>query len=119
MATLNYDYSFTPNTPARASEVNSNFNKVKEFVESISNGTNIDAGAISGVKILDGAVGELKIANNAVTTAKILDGNVTTAKILDGNVTNTKLDYNTVPRTTVSTGGPSGGKDGDIWIQVP
>jgi hypothetical protein len=109
MATLNYDYSFTPNTPARASEVNSNFNKVKEFVESISNGTNIDAGAISGVKILDGAVGELKIANNAVTTAKILDG----------NVTNTKLDYNTVPRTTVSTGGPSGGKDGDIWIQVP
>lgn len=109
MATLNYDYSFTPNTPAKASEVNSNFNKVKEFVEGISNGTNIDAGAIGTTKIIDGAVSELKIANNAITTAKIVDS----------NVTNAKLDYATVPRTTVSQSGPTGGKDGDVWIQVP
>ena len=98
MATLNYDYSFTPNTAAKATEVNGNFNRVKEFAEAISTGVNLDAGSVS--------------------TAKIVDGAVSTAKLANGAVSNSKLDYASVPQTTVSTSDPSGGKDGDIWVKV-
>lgn len=101
MATVNYDYSFTPNTAAKATEVNGNFNKIKEFAEGISTGVNLDAGVVSTAKILDGAVSTSKVANNAITNAK--------------------LDYTSVPQTTISIDNPplTGGKDGDIWIKVP
>ena len=98
MATVNYDYSFTPNTAAKATEVNGNFNKIKQFAEGVSTGANLDAGA--------------------VTTAKIADAAVTTAKIANTSVTNSKVDYTTVPQTTVSTSDPAGGKDGDVWVKV-
>ncbi len=81
MATLNYDYSFTPNTAAKATEVNSNFSAVKAFAEGISTGANIDASAITTAKIND----------NAVTTAKILNANVTTDKLAPNAVTFDKL----------------------------
>lgn len=71
MATVSYDYSFTPNTAAKATEVNGNFNKIKQFAEDISTGVNIDAGAISTTKIVDAAVTTAKIANNAVTVDKL------------------------------------------------
>lgn len=51
MATLTGLVSFTAGTPAVASQVNTNFTAVKNFVESITAGTNIDAGAISFVKL--------------------------------------------------------------------
>ena len=82
MATVNYDYSFTPNTAAKATEVNGNFNKIKEFAEGISTGVNLDAGSVSSVKILDGAVSTAKLANDAVTTAKIANANVTFDKLV-------------------------------------
>ncbi len=49
-----------------------------------------------------------------------IDGSVKapTVAIADNAITNAKLDYTTVPQTTVSTSAPSGGKDGDIWVQV-
>lgn len=118
MATVNYDYSFTPNTAAKATEVNGNFNKIKEFAEGISTGTNLDANAVSTVKILNGAVNTDKLGADAVTEVKIANNAVTAAKIASNAVTNSKLDYTTVPQTTVSTSGPTGGKDGDIWVQV-
>lgn len=71
MATVNYDYSFTPNTAAKATEVNANFNKIKQFTEDISTGVNIDAGAISTAKIADAAVTTAKIANASVTVDKL------------------------------------------------
>jgi hypothetical protein len=70
------------------------------------------------VKIKDLGVTTGKINNTAVTADKLASNSVTTAKILDANVTNAKLDYTTVPRTTVSTANPSGGKNGDIWVKV-
>lgn len=82
MATLNYDYSFTPNTAAKATEVNGNFNRVKEFAEALSTGVNLDAGSISTVKIADGAVATAKLANDAVTTSKIVNAAVTTDKLV-------------------------------------
>lgn len=81
MATVNYDYSFTPNTAAKATEVNGNFNKIKEFAEGISTGVNLDAGVVSTAKIADGAVSTAKLANDAVTTSKILNANVTVDKL--------------------------------------
>ena len=53
MATLNGLYSFTPSTAAKASEVNTNFNTVKSFVDAITTGANIDASAITEAKIIN------------------------------------------------------------------
>lgn len=101
MATLNYDYSFTPNTAAKATEVNGNFNRVKEFTEAISTGVNIDAGSISTVKIADGAVATAKLANDAVTTSKIVNAAVTTDKLV-ASVPRGKVAYETRNTNTSS-----------------
>jgi microcystin-dependent protein len=51
MAILTIPNSFTGGTAAVASAVNANFTAVKNFAEGISNGTNIDAGAVTAVKL--------------------------------------------------------------------
>jgi microcystin-dependent protein len=51
MAILTIPNSFTGGTAAVASAVNANFTAVKNFAEGISNGTNIDTGAITAVKL--------------------------------------------------------------------
>ena len=80
MASLSIPNSFTNNTVASATEVNSNFLSVKSFAE-------------AAVVQVDGSVQAptAAIANLAVTTAKIADLNVTTAKIADLNVTTGKI----------------------------
>jgi microcystin-dependent protein len=59
MATLNIGYTFVNATPAVASQVNSNFQDVKTFVEGISAGTNIDAGSIELTKLSNTAIQQL------------------------------------------------------------
>lgn len=59
MATLNIGYTFVNATPAVASQVNSNFQDVKTFAESLSTGTNIDAGAIELTKLSNAAIQQL------------------------------------------------------------
>lgn len=51
MAILSGLTSFTAGTKAKASEVNGNFTAVKNFVEALSSGVNIDAGAITNAKL--------------------------------------------------------------------
>ena len=46
MATLSITNTFTNGTPAVATEVNTNFNDVKTFVEALAAGTNLDDGSI-------------------------------------------------------------------------
>ena len=46
MATLSITNNFTNGTPAVATEVNTNFNDVKTFVEALAAGTNLDDGSI-------------------------------------------------------------------------
>jgi hypothetical protein len=60
----------------------------------------------------------LRVKDSGITAGKLASNSVTTAKITDANVTNAKLDYTTVPQTTVATGDPTGGKNGDIWVKV-
>lgn len=82
MATFNYDYSFTPNTAAKATEVNGNFSKVKQFAEGLSTGVNIDAGAITTSKVADAAVTTAKLSNASVTTDKIVNSSVDFSKLI-------------------------------------
>lgn len=66
----------------------------------------INDGAVISAKIGAGAVTALKLANNSVSTHNVLDGSltaikladdaVTTAKIVDGNVTTAKLEVGAV-----------------------
>lgn len=64
-------HSFTNGTIAEASEVNANFDAVENYVNGLSDGTNIDSSAITAAKL----------ASSAVTTTKIADGSVTYAKL--------------------------------------
>jgi hypothetical protein len=60
----------------------------------------------------------VRVKDLGVTTAKINNLAVTAGKLADDSVTNDKIDYATVPQTTVATGDPTGGKNGDIWVKV-
>lgn len=51
MAALSVPYSFVDATQIVASQMNSNFTAVKTFVDNLSNGTNIDAGAVTTDKL--------------------------------------------------------------------
>ena len=81
---LSVPYSFTTGTVIEAAEMNSNFTAVKNFVDGVAAGTNIDAGAIVAGKIGTGAVETAKIADSAVTAQKIADGTITAAKLAAG-----------------------------------
>ncbi len=67
-------HSFTSGDIAEASEMNANFTDVELYVNGLSDGTNIDSGAITNAKL----------ASNAVSTTKITDGAVTYAKLDSG-----------------------------------
>lgn len=74
MATMGSLNAFVPNTAAKATEVNANFSTVKTFVEGISTGLNIDAGAITEAKLGTGVVTETKLASAAVSLTKLASG---------------------------------------------
>ena len=69
--------------------------------------------AVTSAKIADDAVVSAAIADNAVLTANVSNANITTAKLADNAVTAAKLER----KFTISTSSPSGGNDGDIWLQ--
>ena len=71
---LNISYVFTAGTVIEASEMNSNFTGVKNFVDGLATGANIDAGAITAAKIGTGAVETAKVADGAITSAKLAPG---------------------------------------------
>lgn len=73
---LTVPYTFTTATVAEAGEVNSNFTAVKNFVDGLQTGANINADAIVTAKIADNAVTAAKLAATAVTP-----GSYTTASI--------------------------------------
>ena len=56
MATLSITNNFTNGTPAVATEVNTNFNDVKTFVEALAAGTNLDDGSIVYSKLATATV---------------------------------------------------------------
>lgn len=92
MSVIAKPYTFSPNTTASSSQVNSNF-------DTLYNDYN-------------GGISAANLATDAVTTAKIADSNVTTAKIADDAVTAAKLDSDAtghgfleIDRTTLGSAG--------------
>ena len=75
-------------------------------------------GAVTTQKIAEGAVTAEKIAALAITAAKLADKTVTAAKLAD-DIPYTKfgLAADQVRNITAGTAEPSGGSDGDIYIQ--
>ena len=100
---LSIPHSFVAATVAEASEVNANFNAVKQFVDALQDGTGIDSLAISSTKIAASAVTESKIATSAVTTLKIADDAVTQAKLADRVVGSAEYDSLTLNAQTGTT----------------
>jgi hypothetical protein len=65
MATLSITNSFTNGTPAVATEVNTNFNDVKTFVEALAAGTNLDDGSIVYSKLAAATVTALTASGDS------------------------------------------------------
>jgi hypothetical protein len=65
MATLSITNSFTNGTPAVATEVNTNFNDVKTFVEALAAGTNLDDGSIVYSKLAAATVSALTASGDS------------------------------------------------------
>ena len=103
MASLSIPNSFTNNTVASATEVNSNFLSVKSFAEAAV--VQVD-GSVQAptVAIANLAVTTAKIADLNVTTGKIADLNVTTGKIADLNVTTGKIAASAVTKEKIGSG---------------
>ena len=93
----------------------------------------IAAGAVDTTELADNSVTAAKIDSGAVGSSEIASGAVDTAELASGAVTSAKVD-NTIPLTantygdsthdsrggkkiTISTSGPSGGSNGDIWLE--
>ena len=97
MASLGIPNNFGAGTPAVAAQVNQNFASVKAFVE------------LETVQ-RDGSV--------KTTASSYGEGTINTNALAESSVTNDKLNYSSVPRMTVATGDPTGGKNGDVWVKV-
>jgi hypothetical protein len=69
--------------------------------------------AVTNAKVADDAIQSAQLADDAVLTANISNANITTAKLADDAVTAAKLER----KFTISTSSPSGGNNGDIWLQ--
>jgi hypothetical protein len=69
--------------------------------------------AVTNAKIANDAVNSDQIVADAVTNAKVADDAVNTSQIVNDAVTADKLQR----KFTISTSSPSGGNDGDIWLQ--
>ena len=65
MATLSITNSFTNGTPAVATEVNTNFNDVKTFVEALAAGTNLDDGSIVYSKLAAATISALTASGDS------------------------------------------------------
>ena len=85
--------------------------------------TELAADAVTAAKIEAGAVGSSEIASGAVDTSELAAGAVTSAKV-DNTIPLTANTYGDAThdsrggkKITISTSGPSGGSDGDIWLE--
>lgn len=80
-------------------------------------------GGITSAKILDGTIvnGDIN-ASAAIAYSKLaLSNSIVAGDLTSASVTNAKLNNGAsgdVPKVTVDTGDPTGGKNGDIWVKV-
>jgi hypothetical protein len=104
---LTIPHSFVNDSIAEASEVNSNFQYVKLFVDALQDGTGIDSSAITETKLATSSVSESKIAGLAVTEGKIADNAVTQAKLADRAVGSAELKEITLIQSAATTYAPA------------
>lgn len=120
MATLTITYSFTNGTTADATQVNANFNVLKNHIDTYALQTDdaakfTTAAALAGVVIPASKIssGTLAIANGGTNAATASAARVNLAALgVAGTVT---TGSNTL---TVSTSTATGGNNGDIWIKI-
>lgn len=83
----------------------------------------ITAGSVTSEKLAAAVAGNGLSGGAGTALAVNVDGSTIeissdSLRIKDSGVTESKIDYTTVPKQTVSTGNPTGGKQHDIWIKV-
>lgn len=96
MALLNLPVTFVQGTIGRASDVNANFDAIRDKINGNINSDNLSPGSVTPTQLLANAVTTPKIADANVTTLKLADQAVTSAKIATGNVLTTHLSNGSV-----------------------
>lgn len=86
---------FSPDTPAKASEVNQNFGQLKQWLEQKvgTAGTSVVTFTtpLAGSQLENLTVTGGKLADNTITSVKITDGTVSSADLADGTIANADL----------------------------
>lgn len=81
---------FSPDTPAKASEVNQNFDQLKTWIEqkvgTVGTSVVTFATPLAGAQLENLTVTGGKLADNAVTSTKIADNTITGTDVLDGTL---------------------------------
>lgn len=91
MPTVVLPHTITAGNPATASDVQENFEALRDGVNSIDR-TQIEDTEIHTGLLEDDAVTEAKLADGTVSTDKLASEAVTNAKIADGTITAAKFD---------------------------
>lgn len=78
---LTIPHVFVNGTISEASEVNSNFTAVKNFVDGLATGVNLEVGSVSTAALADAAVTSAKLSTAAVTAEKLAPGAVSVIEI--------------------------------------
>jgi hypothetical protein len=98
---------FAPDTPAMASEVNQNFNLLKQWIEqkvgTVGTSVVTFTTPLAGSQLENLTVTAAKLADATITSAKIADGAITSADIADGTIANADLDADTRCPTSART----------------
>lgn len=103
-------------SPADATEVEANFNILETYCNGISDGTNIDAGAIVAASLATGSVTTDKIGALAVTTAKLAADAVTGAKIADDTIDSEHYAAGSIDAEHLATGSVTSAKIGNDQV---
>lgn len=82
--------TFAPDSPARADEVNQNFQQLKTWLEQ-KVGAVGQPTSLTGAQLTDNSVASADIEDNTLASVDIQDNTLTTADLLDGTVANVDL----------------------------
>ena len=81
---------FSPDTPARASEVNQNFDQLKQWLEQkvgpVGSSVVTFTTPLSGAQLENLTMSDEKLADSTITSVKIVDNTITSADVLDGTL---------------------------------
>lgn len=103
-ATLTIPNTFSSGGVIYASQMNQNFNAIRDVVNALDD-ANVTNGSITGsLKLVNLSVTLAKMAADSVDSSKILDGTIATGDLADSSVNSAKIADGTILNNDIATG---------------